>query len=104
VGARRWYVGGSDQLKTIVMKDFKDYGMALFSRPEGRPGGELGVFYQDAPSFHIIDSVVYHTDMDTLNVVPAAGLEQSAHVFAKIIDDVNKVEMNALLGAPVTTR
>ena len=32
------------------------------------------------------------------------ALEQSAHVFAKIIDDVNKVEMNALLGAPVTTR
>jgi hypothetical protein len=25
-------------------------------------------------------------------------------VFAKIIDDVNKVEMSALLGAPVTTR
>ena len=41
--------------------------------------------------------------MDTLNVVPASGLEQSAHVFAKIID-VNKVEMRELLGAPVTTR
>jgi hypothetical protein len=104
VGARRWYVGGSDALKTIVMKDFLAYGMALFSRPETRPGGELGVFYQDAPSFHIIDQVVYHTDMDTLNVVPAAGLEQSAHVFAKIIDDVNKQEMRAMLGAPVTTR
>jgi Peptidase family M28 len=104
VSARRWFVGGSDQLKTIVMKDFKDYGMALFSRPEPRPGGELGQVFTDAPSFHIIDQIVYHTDMDTLNVVPAAGLEQSAHVFARIIDDVNKVEMNALLGAPVTTR
>ena len=104
VSARRWFVGGSNQLKTIVMKDFKDYGMMLLSRPEGRPGGELGVFFQDAPSFHIIDSTVYHTDMDNLNVVPANGLEQSAHVFAKIIDDVNKVDLNALLGAPVTTR
>ena len=104
VSARRWFVGGSDQLKTIVMKDFKDYGMALFSRPESRPGGELGQVFTDAPSFHIIDQIVYHTDMDTLNAVPAAGLEQSAHVFAKIIDDVNKVEMRALLGAPVTTR
>ena len=104
VSARRWFVGGSNQLKTIVMKDFKDYGMALFSRPEPRPGGELGQVFTDAPSFHIIDQIVYHTDMDTLNAVPAAGLEQSAHVFAKIIDDVNKVEMNALLGAPVTTR
>src|SRR6266566_3466645 len=103
VGARRWYVGGSDQLKQIVMKDFLAYGMALFSRPEARPGGELGQFYQDAPSFHIIDQVVYHTDMDNLNVVPAAGLEQSAHVFARIIDDVNKVDLSALLGAPVTT-
>jgi hypothetical protein len=104
VSARRWFIGGSDRLKTIVMKDFKDYGMALYSRPEGRPGGELGVFFQDAPSFHIIDHTVYHTDMDNLNAVPAAGLEQSAHVFAKIIDDVNKVDMTALLGAPVTTR
>ena len=104
VSARRWFVGGSDQLKTIVMKNFKDYGMALFSRPEPRPGGELGQVFTDAPSFHIIDQIVYHTDMDTLNAVPAAGLEQSAHVFAKIIDDVNKVEMTALLGAPVTTR
>jgi aminopeptidase-like protein len=104
VSARRWFIGGSDQLKTIVMKDFKDYGMALYSRPEARPGGELGVFFQDAPSFHIIDHTVYHTDMDTLSAVPAAGLEQSAHVFAKIIDDVNKVDLNALIGAPVTTR
>jgi hypothetical protein len=104
VSARRWFIGGSDQLKTIVMKDFKDYGMALYSRPEARPGGELGIFFQDAPSFHIIDHTVYHTDLDTLSAVPAAGLEQSAHVFAKIIDDVNKVEMSALLGAPVTTR
>ena len=104
VSARRWFIGGSDQLKTIVMKEFKDYGMALYSRPEARPGGELGVFFQDAPSFHIIDHTVYHTDMDNLNAVPAAGLEQSAHVFARIIDDVNKVEMRALLGAPVNTR
>ena len=55
--------------------------------------------FKDAPSFHIIDHTVYHTDMDTLNAVPAAGLEQSAHVFAKIIDDVNKVEIGSLRAA-----
>lgn len=105
VSARRWYVGGSQRLKDMVMKDFKDYGMALYSRPEpGRPGGELGIFYQDAPSFHIIDHTVYHTDMDTLDAVPGPGLEQSAHVFARIIDDVNLVDMSELLGAPVTPR
>jgi hypothetical protein len=56
VSARRWFIGGSNQLKTIVMKEFKGYGMALYSRPEARPGGELGVLFQDAPSFHIIDT------------------------------------------------
>src|SRR5206468_4238803 len=42
VSARRWFVGGSDELKTIVDKTFKQYGIALYSRPEVRPGGELG--------------------------------------------------------------
>ena len=104
VSARRWFVGGSAQLKTLVMKDFKDYGMALYSRPEGRPGGELSQVYTDAPSLHIIDHTVYHTDLDTLNAVPAAGLEQSAHVFARIIDDVNTLDLAALVGPPVERR
>ena len=45
--------------------------------------------YTEAPSFHIIDQTVYHTDLDTLQAVPAYGLEQSARAFAKIIDEVN---------------
>ena len=62
-------------------------GHRLYSRPEGRPGGELSRVFTDAPSFHIIDHTVYHTDMDTLQAVPAYGLEQSARAFAKIIDE-----------------
>jgi len=96
VSARRWFVGGSDQLKAIVAKTFKDYGIALYSRAEARPGGELGVVYTDAPSFHIIDHTVYHTDMDTLRAVPAYGLEQSARAFLKIIDEVNKLDLSQL--------
>ena len=96
VSARRWFVGGSDQLKAIVAKTFKDYGIALYSRPEGRPGGELSRVYTDAPSFHIIDHTVYHTDMDNMNIVPAYGLEQSARAFLKIVDEVNKVDLAQL--------
>jgi hypothetical protein len=104
VSARRWFVGGSDLLKDLVMKNFLDYGIALYSRPEARPGGELGAVHTDAPSFHIIDHTVYHTDMDTLSAVPAAGLEQSARVFAKIIDEVNRLDRAKLLGPPVATQ
>jgi len=96
VSARRWFVGGSDQLKAIVAKTFHEYGIALYSRPEVRPGGELGPMSTEAPSFHIIDQTVYHTDLDTLQAVPAYGLEQSARAFAKIIDEVNKLPLNQL--------
>jgi hypothetical protein len=103
VSARRWYVGGSTRLRDIVLQTFNEYGLALYSRPEGRPGGELGRLFTDAPSFHIIDHTVYHTDMDTLAAVPAYGLEQSARAFAKIIDQVNQVDIRDLRGGPVTT-
>jgi hypothetical protein len=102
VSARRWYVGGSNRLRDLVLKTFQEYGIALYSRAEGRPGGELSRVYTDAPSFHIIDHTVYHTDMDTLAAVPAYGLEQSARAFAKIIDQVNTVDLRDLRGGPVT--
>ena len=101
VSARRWYVGGSARLRDIVLKTFSEYGIALYSRPEGRPGGELGEVFTDAPSFHIIDHTVYHTDMDTLSAVPAYGLEQSARAFAKIVDQVNTMDIRDLRGGPV---
>jgi len=96
VSARRWFVGGSDQLKAIVANSFKTFGVAIYSRPETRPGGELGVVFTDAPSFHIIDHAFYHTDLDTAAIVPEAGLEAAVRAFAKIIDEVNKVDLNGL--------
>ncbi|MBI2189793.1 MAG: M28 family peptidase [Acidobacteria bacterium] len=102
VSARRWFVGGSDRFRDIVLKTFSEYGIALYSRPEGRPGGELSRVFTDAPSVHIIDHTVYHTDMDTLAAVPASGLEQSARAFAKIIDQVNTADLRDLRGGPVT--
>jgi Peptidase family M28 len=96
VSARRWFVGGSDELKAIVAKSFKTFGIAIYSRPEARPGGELGVVYTDAPSFHIIDHAIYHTDLDTPALVPEPGLEAAVRAFAKIIDEVNKLDLSAL--------
>jgi hypothetical protein len=96
VSARRWFVGGSDRLKAIVAKSFKTFGVSIYSRPETRPGGELGVVFTDAPSFHIIDHAFYHTDLDTAAIVPEAGLEAAVRAFAKIIDEVNNVDLNGL--------
>src|SRR5207244_9822671 len=97
--AGRWFVGGSEELKAIVAKSFKTFGIAIYSRPEARPGGELGVVFTDAPSFHIIDHTIYHTDLDTAALVPEPGLEAAVRAFATIIDEVNKVDV-ARLRAP----
>jgi hypothetical protein len=104
VSARRWFVGGSDRLKGIVANSFKTFGVAIYSRPETRPGGELGVVFTDAPSFHIIDHAFYHTDLDTAALVPEAGLEAAVRAFAKIIDEVNKVDLNGLKAARASDR
>jgi hypothetical protein len=96
VSARRWFVGGSDQLKAIVARSFKTFGIAIYSRPEARPGGELGVVYTDAPSVHIIDHAIYHTDLDTPALVPEPGLEAAVRSFARIIDDVNQLDLAAV--------
>jgi peptidase M28-like protein len=97
VSARRWFVGGSERLKAIVASSFKTFGIAIYSRPETRPGGELGVVYTDAPSFHIIDHAIYHTDLDRPELVPEPGLEAAVRAFAKIIDEVNRVDLSGLI-------
>ena len=61
VSARRWYVGGSDALRTLVRKTLQEFGVAIYQKSELSPGGELSQIYRKAPSFHIIDHVIYHT-------------------------------------------
>jgi hypothetical protein len=60
-----------------VLSPFKTFGVAVYARPEGRPGGELQHVYRQAPSFHVIDHIFYHSDADTADLVPASGIEGS---------------------------
>ena len=55
----------------------------------------------DAPSLEVIESPnFYHTDAETLDIVPANGLEQIARAFAKLIDDVNTLDIADLVDSP----
>ena len=45
-------------------------------------------------SLHIID----HTSMDTPDLVPASGLENTVQAFAKMIDEVDATEMREVRG------
>jgi hypothetical protein len=57
------------------------------------------VIFEKAPSFHVIDHIIYHTTWDTAALVPAWGMEAVTRAFLKIIDGVNQMEI-AQIKAP----
>ncbi|HEX6897223.1 MAG TPA: hypothetical protein VF146_18215, partial [Bryobacteraceae bacterium] len=68
--------------------------------------GDMGHIQRDAPSIQVIDSPeIKHTDADVAELVPETGLAAVARAYAKIIDDVNKLDRKDLLPATsVSTR
>ena len=66
--------------------------------------GDMGVVAKDLPSIQIIRSpVTKHTDDDKPEWVPAAGLEAVARRYARIIDEVNKLDRKDLVPAARTS-
>jgi hypothetical protein len=96
VSARRWFAGGSDALKMLVTGTLREFGVSVYTVPERRPGGELSQLFDKAPSFHIIDHVIYHTTLDTPALVPGWGMEAATRAFLKIIDGANKMSVAEL--------
>ena len=54
---------------------------------------------RQAPGFHIIDHVIYHTTLDIPELVPAEGMERATRAFLGIIDQANGMSL-AELRAP----
>ena len=64
---------------------------------DGRATGEMMAIDKEAPSVQLIRSPEHkHTDADIPTLVPAAGLEAVARSFAKIVDEVNTLDLDAL--------
>jgi hypothetical protein len=92
-----WYVGGSPKLEDIVVKDYASFGVATYAVPERSPGGEMGRYYQYAPSLQLIDTGLYwHSDHETAEIIPPTGLAAVTRAYAKIIDDANKLDLKDL--------
>ena len=93
VAPRRWWVYGSDKLLDASMKAFQTFNVGLVGDMDPRSSGEMGIMARDLPTIQVIRSpVTKHTDQDTPEWVPAVGLEQVARAYAKIIDEVNKLD------------
>ena len=99
----RWYVGGSPRLEQIVVKAYDTFGVATYAEPEPSAGGEMAPYYQLAPSLQLIEgNLHWHSDRETADVVPPTGLAAATRAYAKIIMDVNEVDLKDLI-RPRTT-
>jgi hypothetical protein len=93
IGAFRWNALGSPEFEQMVFDTFREFGVSVYGREDGPKNGNY------APSFHIIDHVIYHTSLDVPELVPASGLERTTRAFAAVLDRVNGMTMKQLRGA-----
>jgi len=98
VAPRRWWIHGSERLFDTVLKSYGTFGVGLIADMDPNASGDMGVVAKDVPSIQIIRSpVTKHTDDDKPEWVPAAGLEAVARSYARIIDEVNKLDRKDLV-------
>lgn len=104
IAPRRWWVNGSTTLVDLVLKAYADFNVGVIADMDPNSSGEMGIVARDAPSLQVIRSpVTKHTDSDVLGWVPALGLEQTGRAYARIIDDVNKLDRQRLMPPAAST-
>jgi hypothetical protein len=97
---QQWYAGGPSRrmLETIAVNAFRQFGASMDLDPNPRPpAGDLGAFFRGVPGVATSEFYHYfHTDRETPDAVPWTGLESTTRAYAKIIDEVNKLELKDL--------
>jgi hypothetical protein len=91
IGAFRWNALGSDRFVNVVRDTLRQFGVSIYTLMNSKPK-----LTRQAPGFHIIDHVIYHTTLDIPELVPAEGLERSTRAFVSIIDQVNGMSLDEL--------
>jgi hypothetical protein len=92
MGAFRWNALGSPAFEKMVFETLREFGVSVYAQEDGPKNGNY------APSFHIIEHVIYHTSLDTPDLVPASGLERTTRAFAAALDRANRMTMQELRG------
>jgi hypothetical protein len=100
VSPMRWWVYGGPKLLSLAVDAFTHFNVGLTADMDPNASCEMSAIERDAPSMQVITSPeVKHTEQDGPEWVPAAGLEQVARAYAKIIDGLNRLDRRDLLPA-----
>ena len=63
----------------------------------GSAAGEIGRIQNLAPSMQLIDTGLYwHSDRETSDIIPESGLAAVTRAYAKVVTDINAVELKDL--------
>jgi hypothetical protein len=92
VGAFRWNALGSPEFEKMIFNTLREFGVSVYAMEDGPKNGNF------APSFHIIDHIIYHTSLDVPELVPATGLERATRAFAAALDRANTMTLSQLRG------
>ncbi len=70
IGAFRWNALGSDRFIKIVTDTLRDHGVSVYTEMNPKPK-----LTRQAPGFHIIDHVIYHTTLDIPELVSGRSVK-----------------------------
>ena len=106
---QQWYAGGPSrpELQAIAANAFREFGVGTYLEPNREPpAGDLGwrggpEHWRFVPGVATSDFYHYfHTDEETPDTVPWTGLEATTRAYARIIDEVNNLELSDLQRPP----
>ena len=101
---QQWYAGGPSRpvLEKLSTDAFREFGVTTYADPNPRPpAGECGGFSRFLPCVATSEFYHYfHSEHETPETVPWTGLETTTRSYARIIDEVNKLELSDLQRPP----
>ena len=98
-----WFAG-SPRLSEIVIKALDAFEVPTYPQSSPTPAGEIGRYYQFAPAFQVMTSgFVWHSDQETAATISSAGLAAITRAYAKVMADVNAVDLKDLRTSAMST-
>lgn len=95
-GPFSWTVNGSARLSAIADAAFDEFAIPRWATPGG-PTGEFARVRGLVPSVGLMHAAtLLHTDAETAESVPASGLAAVTRAYARIIDEINLLEIAEL--------
>jgi hypothetical protein len=98
MNALHWSFNGSRRLIDVAIDAFDSFGVPTYTGTDGVALAEISRIRSLVPSFGVIDvDTYYHSDHETAATVPWTGLAATTRAMAKLIDGVNKLEIEELV-------